>query len=185
MDDRPEITDDLFVSHAANLAPNDVNTHIFSTNNFFVLHVNAQSLQNKMSQFELFLSEINVEFSSIVVSETWFQRDSFLGNFTIAGYNLFSASRDSGNGGGVAVYVNDKYEARAETVRLEGSESLLVRVGDARRDLCTLLSVYRAPSGALPAFLGDLTECLPSLPSNSLVVGDLGDLHSFKCTKLP
>ena len=37
------------------------------------------------------------------------------------------ASRISG--GGAAVYVNDMSKARAETVRLEGWESLLLRVG--------------------------------------------------------
>jgi hypothetical protein len=57
--------------------------------------------KTKCLNLSYFLSEINVEFSSIVIFETWFQRDSFLGNFTIAGYNLLSASR--GNGGGVAV----------------------------------------------------------------------------------
>ena len=173
MDNGPEISDDLFISHYAKLAPRCTKTHIFTQNHFSVLHINAQSLQNKMSQFELLLSEIDLEFSCIVISETWFNRDSLLGTFAIEGYNLFSASRISGNGGGVAVYVNDMFEAREETVRLEGSESLLLRVGEAGRDVCTLLAVYRSPSGALPTFLRDLSECLPSLPSNSLVVGDL------------
>ena len=169
MDNGPEISDDLFISHYAKLAPS-TKTHIFTQNHFSVLHINAQSLQNKMSQFELLISKIDLEFSCIVISETWFNRDSLLGTFAIEGYNLFSASRISGNGGGVAVYVNDMFEAREETVRLEGSESLLLRVGEAGRDVCTLLAVYRSPSDALPTFLRDLSECLPSLPSNSLVV---------------
>lgn len=41
----------------------------------------------------------------------------------------------------------------AETIRLEGSESLLLCVGEAGSDVCTLLAVYGSPAGALPAFL--------------------------------
>ena len=172
MDSEPAISDDFFVSHAAKLLPSDVNTHISVDNSFSVLHINVQSLQNKIGQLEYFLSEIDLHFSCIVISETWFNRDSFLGEFAIDGYNLFSSSRLHGYGGGVAVYVNDMFEARMETARLEGSESLLVRVGLAGREVCALLAVYRSPSGVLPVFLRDLAECLSSLPSTSLVVGD-------------
>ena len=41
------------------------------------------------------------------------------------------------------------------------------------RVVCTVLAVYRAPSGGRSAFLGDLARILPTLPSRSLVVGDL------------
>ena len=172
MDSEPAISDDFFVSHAAKLSPSDVNTHISVDNSFSVLHINVQSLQNKIGQLEYFLSEIDLHFSCIVISETWFNRDSFLGEFAIDGYNLFSSSRLHGYGGGVAVYVNDMFEARMETARLEGSESLLVRVGLAGWEVSALLAVYRSPSGVLPVFLRDLAECLSSLPSTSLVVGD-------------
>ena len=53
MDNWPEISDDLFISHYAKLAPRCTNAHIFTHNHFSVLHINARSLQNKMSQFEL------------------------------------------------------------------------------------------------------------------------------------
>ena len=48
-------------------------------------------------------------------------------------------------------------------VSLEGSDSLLVRIGESGRVVCTVLA----------AFLGDLARILPTLPSRSLVVGDL------------
>jgi hypothetical protein len=39
--------------------------------------------------------------------------------------------------------------------------------------VASLLAVYRAPSGELPAFLNDLGAVLPTLSSNTLIVGDL------------
>ena len=55
-------------------------------------------------------------------------------------------------------------------VSLEGSDSLLVRIGESGWVVCTVLAVYRAPSGGCSAFLGDLARILPTLPSRSLVV---------------
>ena len=60
-----------------------------------------------------------------------------------------------------------------------GCESLLLRVGESGRELCSVLAVYRSPSGSLPDFLGGLAGILPTLPSCSVVVGDINiDLHS-------
>ena len=126
-----------------------------------------------MGQLELFLATLDVEFSCIAISETWFEDNSFLGQFNLEGYNLFSSSRETRSGGGVCVYVKSQFQTRVETVRLEGSDSLLVHIGEAGRDVCSLLALYRSPSGHLSSFLGDLAEMLPSLPSSSVVVGDI------------
>lgn len=45
--------------------------------------------------------------------------------------------------------------------------------GEYGRDVCSVLSVYRSPSGSLPTLLRDLTGVLSVLPSKSLVVGDV------------
>ena len=45
--------------------------------------------------------------------------------------------------------------------------------------MCTLLAVYRSPSGLVGGFLGDLAGCLSSLPAHSFVVGDINiDLNA-------
>ena len=91
------------------------------------------------------------------------------------GYNFYCSSRVNGGGGGIAVYVSDKFEARCVDVRLVGSEALLVHVGRGGRAVSSVLAIYRAPSGLVRDFLGDLEEHLSSLPSgsNSIVIGDL------------
>ena len=129
------IDDELFVSHFANIQPNLVPDKIGFKDDFSIFHINARSLNFKMGQLELLLSEINVPFSCIVISETWFSHDTFLGAYNLLDYQLFCSSRPKGNGGGVAVYVNKKFEARVEAVRLEGSDSLLVHIGEDRKSV--------------------------------------------------
>ena len=167
------ITDDKLVDHFAKLLTKDVKVQIFNNDNdFSIIHINIRSLNLKMGQLELFLADLNVNFSCIVISETWFNDITFTNCFAIAGYTLFCSSRSGGGGGGIAVYVDDQLGTRVADVKLAGSEALLVRIDRAGRGVCSLLAVYRAPSGGLPSFLGDLARCFAALPSNSIVVGE-------------
>ena len=178
--DTYSLSDSDFLNHFSQTHLCDVKKHINdSTDSFSVLHVNIRSFHSKMEQFELFLAELDVSFSCIVISETWFSSSTFTSKFFINNYKLFFNSREHGNGGGICVYVNDKFDVGVEDVTLESSNSLLLRIGESGRHVCTLLSIYRAPSGDLPAFIAGLTACLSRLPSHSFVVGDINiDLNS-------
>ena len=55
---------------------------------------------------------------------------------------------------------------------MTGAEAMMVRVGCSGRLVTTVLAVYRTPSVGPSAFLDDFTVLLPTLPSNSVVVGD-------------
>ena len=85
---------------------------------------------------------------------------------------MFCRSRPEGGGGGVCIYVIDKLEARVTDVCLTGAEAMLVRIFCSGRPVCLVLPVYRTPSGRWEAFLADWEAYLPSLPANSVVVGD-------------
>ena len=77
---------------------------------------------------------------------------------------LFFATRRQLRGGTIAAYVNVVFETRAETAQLECLESLLVHIGKVGWDMCTLLAAYCSQSGSFN--LGDLNDCLSSLPAN-------------------
>ena len=49
----------------------------------------------------------------------------------------------------------------------------MVRINRSGRPVYSVSVVYRTPSGVPSAFLAELDAFLPSLPSNSIVVGDL------------
>ena len=174
-------TDFSLSEHKQELCPKHLKTSFSNIldHDFSILHVNMRSFHNKVPQFEFLLAELDLNFSCIVVSETWFSENEYLNKFFIKGYNLFCSSRPQGGGGGVCIYVADKYEAAVEDMRLAGAEAVLVRISCSGRPVCSVLPVYRAPSGSPAAFLADWEARLPSLPTNSVVVGDLNfDLNS-------
>ena len=156
------------VDHKPHLNPGAVK-HSFSdflNHPFSILHVNIRSFHHKLPQLEFLLAELDINFSCIVISETWFSEHEYLNKFFIKGYNLYCRSRPQGGGGGVCVYVAEKFDARVADMRLEGAEVMLVRICCRGRPVCSVLPVYRTPSESLAAFLADWEACLPSLPSN-------------------
>ena len=137
------------------------------------MHLNICSLINKFDTLELFLASLNIDLSCIVISESWFSNQTFLPQFYLNGFNMFCSSRDQERGGGICVYVSDRFETGAEVVRLAGCEALHLTLALSGRSALSILAVYRAPSGSLSTFLGDLGALLETLPSNTIVAGDI------------
>ena len=79
-----------------------------------------------MPLLEFLLAELDIHFSCIVISKTWFSSNTFLNQYKIAGYNLYCSSRPDGVGGGICVYVTDSLEVEVTDVRLAGAEYVLV-----------------------------------------------------------
>ena len=157
---------------------------------FNVLHINVRSLSDKFDELIVFLANLNVDFSCIILTETWLSDCDFLNQFSIPGYELFCNSRVGARGGGVCIYVHQMFEARVVPARLAGCEALMAELFCHGSRLFTVFCLYRAPSGELPLFLGDLAGILESLPACSLLVGDVNiDLnpnnksYSDKATK--
>lgn len=80
-----------------------------------IVHVNAQSLNNKMDEFRYTFAKSNVDV--ICVSETWFQPELEDSLFALNSYQLFRADRGR-RGGGVAIYI--KKDISCKTVLKSG-----------------------------------------------------------------
>lgn len=79
------LTDNPFdIEHLSRLSPCLVKSYICQ-NSFHILHINICSFLNKFDQLEVVLASLDVEFSCIVVSETWFEENTFLNQYAIAG----------------------------------------------------------------------------------------------------
>ena len=72
--------------------------------NFSVLHLNARSLGNKMTEFLTFLTSLTHSFTVITVTETWVNDVT---QISIPDYNCFLKPRTGSVGGGVAIYVRN------------------------------------------------------------------------------
>ena len=176
-----QITDDDYwlanlVDHKQRLSTDAAATLLNDKNSdhcLKILHINMRSLVNKMANLELFLSQLNIDFSCIVISETWFSHNEYFPKYFLDCYHLSCSSRPDGGGGGVCVYVSEKLEASVTDIPLTGAEAMMVRISCSGRLASTVLAVYRTPSVGPSAFLDDLGALLPTLPPNSAVVGDL------------
>ena len=176
-----DFTEIPIVDHKPRLSPYSAKNCFtsFLDKSFSILHVNVRSFNKKMPQLEILLTQLQINFSCIIVSETWFSENQFLNSYYLDDYNLYCRSRIDGGGGGVCVYVLKELETRVVDVRLMGSEAMLVRMFDLGRPVCSVLAVYRAPSGCWRGFLESLGALAPSLPSNTVIAGDLNfDLNS-------
>ncbi|KAI8517689.1 hypothetical protein Bbelb_037060 [Branchiostoma belcheri] len=71
---------------------------------------NTRYLRNKMEEFQYVLQENNIQVA--IVSETWFTPEQPEEMSNIDGFTLFSKPRPIQTGGGVAIYVCDKFYAR-------------------------------------------------------------------------
>ena len=160
------------IEHKPLLKPEIVKKFIF-LDNFNILCLNARSLRDKFASFQILLKTLNINFSLIVITDTWFLEHEFLNQYELDGYNIFCDSRTKNRGGGVCVYVSQKFEARVEPARLEGAESLAVEMWYHGSRMFSALCIYRAPSGELSAFFRGLDPIMESLPSGSVVLGDM------------
>lgn len=152
-----------------------------------VFHVNIQSLASKFQQFrDLFdsFSQKNIFPDIFGISETWINN---FDNFCIPNYRIFSASRSSGRGGGVAIYAhNSLISSQIDTPILFHNnilESVLIKISkNGLKSLC--LCVYRpnthtrlSSTEQLAAFFECFNEILNYLDSFNLPVIILGDLN--------
>ena len=84
------------------------------------------------------------------------------------------------------VNVSDEYEPSVAGVWLLGAEAMVVRINRSIQPVYSVSAVYRTPFGVPSAFLAESDAFLPSLPSNSIVVGDLNfDLNPNNETDNP
>ena len=95
-----------------------------------------------MHLLEFLLSQLDIEFSCIVLSETWFSESEYFPKYFLNGYNLFCSSRPEGGSGGTCVYMSDKLEASATVARLAGAEAMTVRIGCQGCVVSSVVAVY-------------------------------------------
>ena len=125
------------------------NDTLNKSNKLSMLHLNSRSLKNKFDDIQTFLANSGVDWTFICVSETWL-KDELLQYFELEHYNLFASCRSNGVGGGAAIYVNNKYEAKERNdLRCEELESVFVEVKLASLHTASKIiigEIYRPPN---------------------------------------
>ena len=135
-----------------------------SDNNFSLIHLNVRSAPKNLSEFELYLNQLDLRFNVIGLSETWFN-DSTVNLYNLPGYSASHVYRKQKRGGGVSVFVSDNinYHCRRDLdVADENFEAVFVEFNkeDVRYDRNIIVGVvYRPPGADIEKFI-ELTSLL-------------------------
>ena len=140
--------------------------------------VNAWSLINKFSLFELFVWKLNTEGINpdiICVSETFFSEDILMSQYNLTGYNSCHYFRPTGRrGGGVSIYFKESLRISDDIIKRNCNDVqfLLLKFLDFDMHIC---AVYRPPTSIF-SVENDFLELMDEILSyNNLVI--LGDFN--------
>ena len=135
-----------------------------------IVHINAQSLVNKMDEFRFIFENSGTDI--ICISETWFDKIMPDSLFALSGYKLFRADRES-HAGGVAIFIRNCIPCKLNCKSTDNSaiEYIFVEIMSNSEKLL-VGAVYRPNKQTeLETLLGKL-HCLCLCYANIVISGD-------------
>ena len=157
------------LNNVTNVIPN-------SSDSINMLHLNIRSIINKHDSLLNMLSQSNVKWHTISMSETWLT-EHLESYYNIPGYEAFFYSRIKKVGGGTAIYIAEQLKPKqlsnplfttAEVVCVEFSNK-------ARKSI--ICQIYRAPNSDKHIFLSELEHCLIWLKDMNSTIHITGDFN--------
>ena len=103
------------------------------------MYTNTHSIRNKQDELEALVH--SQSYDVIGISETWWN-ESHAWTAGIEGYRLFRRCRQGRRGGGVALYVRERFACTALTVSDDAVESLWVRIRGMENKGDVIVGVY-------------------------------------------
>ena len=151
-------------------------------NAFSVFHLNIRSVPKHIQDLNNYLSNINVKFTILGLSETWVSNSSS-GIYNMEGYDQIENYRTNRTGGGVSLYIkkNVKYLRRSDLDIFDNHlESLFVEIDkqsvNCRRNVIVGV-LYRPPNTDPDAFIQSLTPLLEKLDNENKTLYLMGDFN--------
>ena len=153
------------------------------TNKLNVMHVNTRSIVNKYDDLCNLLIETATTWHIISISETWLSK-SIEDNYNLPGYQAFHCSRETGAGGGAALYIaNHLCPERILNPIFTTAEVVCAKVKLEENTELVICQVYRSPNTD-NVFNLELEQCLiwlNKLNKIHLISGDFNfDLFSIE-----
>lgn len=159
------------------------------SNSFSILHVNAQSLNNKICNFKTMLHKLNHEFKVLAITESWLKDSDFCtsSEFDTPNYSKISLERATGkSGGGICAYVHDTvtYKCRNDISKSTAfMEALFLECVNTRAKNTIIGICYRPPDGDQKKFSEEMSQIYTKLSKENkkiLLVGDF-NMDCLKC----
>ena len=90
--------------------------------NLSIIHLNIRSINQNSDNFSVFLSNLNLKFDIICLSETWLTEGGALADFLPNHDAYHSCRRGNRRGGGVSIFIAKRLKSRCSLVYSENSE---------------------------------------------------------------
>ncbi|CAN7975892.1 unnamed protein product [Ixodes persulcatus] len=137
-----------------------------------IVHVNIRSIRKYWDEFQIITQNVKHIVDVFVLTEINVH-DIFQGPFTLSGYQSFFNTRDSCRGGGIAIYVQDKWYCTELKLSFTQAEYLTIKICNSYITV-SLLALYRPPSSNVLKFLDELNISLTNFGPNDKIclVGD-------------
>ena len=155
---------------------------------FILLTLNSQSLYSKTSDIEILINQLSekyIEVSAICIQETWLPPNSDTSLLHIDNFDLITQGYSTTTHGGLAIYINSKYNTEHFFSITESNvcEALFVKVSssDLPNDII-VGNVYKPPhnnnnNGNIDQFLSDFYPLLDRLSDSNLEIACAGDFN--------
>ena len=155
------------------------NQNVPKFNSLFVMNFNIRSFNSNFDDFLVFLKEMHIQPDIIILSETWFMGTN---TGSINGYYGYHCTRnpdDSGNGGGVSVFVKIILSCKIYVSAIENLpelEYIHIKLNIDMADTYHIIALYRPPNGSLiNRFFEKIDTILDRVPTRCklILAGDL------------
>lgn len=148
-------------------------------NNFSILHLNIRSLQSNFNNLTDFLSNLDIKFSIIGITETWLQ--DAVHSVDIDGYNFIHKHRSNRSGGGVGLYLSNELEfkIRGDLIidEVETAESLFIEIVTSQGKNIIVGVIYRPPNSNVSTFLIKYNELIGKISRENKECYIIGDFN--------
>ena len=145
------------------------------TMSFNVIHINIRSYKKNFDEFVMFLNQTGLQYSVIVLTETWLTEDSSWQE--MLGFKSYHSIRRGKAGGRVTILVNDSCRStKIDHMSINSPSAEILTIGvETGNESFTVFGVYRPPLSSVSSFgdiLGNILHAR-STPNNSIIIGDL------------
>ena len=147
---------------------------------FSFIHINSRSVSHNFDELCSMLAELDHEFTAIGISETWFHSNTVVSMFNINGYTLVHSDRQNKIGGGVGIYISNKYDyvIRSDLSRNTPEyDSLFIELKFRKKKSVLIGCVYRVPNTDAKHFIDDMNTHLDVMDIDNKEIYIMGDFN--------
>ena len=147
-----------------------------------LLHFNIRSCQKNFPEFQNYLCNLDISFSIIGLTETWFSDSNFTG-FKYDDYTVLSKHRTNRIGGGVSLLIKDgiPYSDRNDlSIFNNNIESLFIEIDKTvfqTNKNVVIGIIYRPPNTNINEFNNILSDLLETIETDKKECHFLGDYN--------